>query len=310
MDYKELFQGLSRNSIRLRFDGESSEPVPVGTSKFGGQPDLPEGFEWPYFKGAVIVEYKQVKTAKSFFSKGGDRLEEVKSDPKDIPLSFLLQVNCEEIAEYDKEHLLPGRGMLYFFYELRTMRWGFDPKDKGCARVYYFDTKGLARQPFPTGLEPDCQLPEMPVVFAAENSLPNWEEFAENNDADEYDSEEYYEERELNGYPDDSDDAESDTSKLLGYADIIQSDMHLECEMSANGIYNGAAYAFRDLSEEQREELNEKSKQWRLLLQLGTIQKEGFELMFGDCGRIYFWIREGDLARRDFDGCWLILQCY
>ncbi|MCL1895588.1 MAG: YwqG family protein [Clostridiales bacterium] len=307
MDYKDLFQGLLRNSIRMDFDGDSSGPVLAGASKFGGQPDLPEGFQWPYFKDAVISEYKLVKTAKSFFSKGGDRYEEVKTGPMDIPLSFLLQVNCEEIAEYDKEHLLPDSGMLYFFYELRTMRWGFDPEDKGCARVYYFDTKDLERQPFPLELEPDCRLPEMPISFTSENSLPDWEEFAENNDADGYDSEEYYEERELNGYPD---DGESDRSKLLGYSDIIQSDMHLECEMSASGIYSGGAHAFRDLSEEQREELNENSKKWRLLMQLGTVQKEDFELMFGDCGRIYFWIREGDLARRDFDSCWLILQCY
>ncbi|MCL1896639.1 MAG: YwqG family protein [Clostridiales bacterium] len=307
MDYKALFQGLSRNSIRLGFDVESDTPVPAGASKFGGEPDLPEGFEWPYFKDAVIVEYKQAKTAKSLFSKGGGRLEEVKSDPMDIPLSFLLQINCEEIAQYDTERLLPGSGMLYFFYELRTMRWGFDPEDKGCARVYYSDAKGLARQPFPPGLEPDCRLPEIPVSFSAENDLPDWEEFAENNDEEGYDSEEYYEERELLGYVEDE---ESERSKLLGYSDIIQNDMHLECEMSANRIYSGAAYSFRDLSEGQRAELNEKSKQWRLLLQLGTVQKEGFELMFGDCGRIYYWIREGDLARRDFDGCWLVLQCY
>ena len=31
--------------------------------------------------------------------------------------------------------------------------------------------------------------------------------------------------------------------------------------------------------------------------------------MFGDCGRIYFYIRKKDLAERNFDNVQLILQC-
>ena len=44
-------------------------------------------------------------------------------------------------------------------------------------------------------------------------------------------------------------------------------------------------------------------------LQLGTVTGDGFELMFGDCGRVYFCIRKEDLAARRFDRVWLILQC-
>ena len=32
-------------------------------------------------------------------------------------------------------------------------------------------------------------------------------------------------------------------------------------------------------------------------------------LMFGDCGSIYFYIREEDLQACRFDRVWLILQC-
>ena len=31
--------------------------------------------------------------------------------------------------------------------------------------------------------------------------------------------------------------------------------------------------------------------------------------MFGDCGRIYFYIRREDLVQRRFDRVWLIQQC-
>jgi len=32
-------------------------------------------------------------------------------------------------------------------------------------------------------------------------------------------------------------------------------------------------------------------------------------MMWGDCGRLYFWIRKADLAEGRFDKCWMILQC-
>ena len=45
------------------------------------------------------------------------------------------------------------------------------------------------------------------------------------------------------------------------------------------------------------------------LLQLDTVEHGDFELMFGDCGHIYFYITREDLAARRFDRIWLILQC-
>lgn len=32
-------------------------------------------------------------------------------------------------------------------------------------------------------------------------------------------------------------------------------------------------------------------------------------MMWGDLGRLYFWIRDDDLAARRFEKAWLILQC-
>ena len=46
-----------------------------------------------------------------------------------------------------------------------------------------------------------------------------------------------------------------------------------------------------------------------LLFQLDTVASGDFELMFGDCGRIYFYIRREDLLARQFDRAWLVLQC-
>ncbi len=46
------------------------------------------------------------------------------------------------------------------------------------------------------------------------------------------------------------------------------------------------------------------------LLQMYTVEQVEFELMFGDCGHIYFYITKEDLAARRFDLICLILQCY
>ena len=32
-------------------------------------------------------------------------------------------------------------------------------------------------------------------------------------------------------------------------------------------------------------------------------------MMWGDVGRIYYWIKHSDLLRRDWDLSWLVLQC-
>ena len=42
---------------------------------------------------------------------------------------------------------------------------------------------------------------------------------------------------------------------------------------------------------------------------MGTISDDDYELMFGDCGHIYYWIRKEDLMNCNFENTWLILQC-
>ena len=47
---------------------------------------------------------------------------------------------------------------------------------------------------------------------------------------------------------------------------------------------------------------------WRLLLQLDTDSR--LEFIWGDMGRLYFWIRESDLRRGYFADTCAILQSY
>lgn len=60
-------------------------------SKWWGDPDMPENMQYPTM---TVTE---------------------DGESYDYPLTFLCQINCEDLAEFDKENRLPHEGMLYFF---------------------------------------------------------------------------------------------------------------------------------------------------------------------------------------------------
>ena len=101
-----------------------------------------------------------------------------------------------------------------------------------------------------------------------------------------------------------------DRSQLLGWPDVIQNSMFEECDIAAKGYYLGNPEGWRKIPKDIRQEAEQTAKdRWMLLLQLDTVECDDFELMFGDCGHIYFYITKEDLKARRFDNIWLILQC-
>ncbi len=46
---------------------------------------------------------------------------------------------------------------------------------------------------------------------------------------------------------------------------------------------------------------------WRLLFQVDS--DGNMNIDWGDVGVVYFWIRKQDLANRNFDNVWTIMQC-
>ncbi len=283
MEYQNIFEALQKNEIRISMTAATS-PLSLGQSKLGGRPHLPRDFAWPYFEG------------ESYDGEWANR-----------PLSFLMQINCKEIKAYDKENLLPATGMLYFFYEQATMTWGFDPADKGAARVFYYDVleKELAECPFPTDLAAEYTAPELALTFAEAISLPSYEEFDVHCPNEDTDWDDYDEEAALFGADFAQDPAE--TVKLLGYAELVQGEMLWECEAVSRGYYQGGGPL--TISKEETADMQEKSRDWTLLMQMGTVSFEGGEWMWGDCGCLYFYIRKGDLAEKNFQKVWMILQC-
>ena len=140
---------LAKNEIRMEANAAQA-PAPDGC-KIGGKPYLPRNFVWPTFVSP--------------------------DDGAARPLSFFCQIDLADIRPYDKENLLPARGILSFFYECQSSRWGFDPNDKGAARVFFFEnTEGFASCDPPSDLEADFVIPEIAVAFTTDLSYPGYEE--------------------------------------------------------------------------------------------------------------------------------------
>lgn len=77
----EKLQSLERPAIELHIS--PSPGAATGSSKWGGQPDVPSDFQWPV-------------------------------DDDQRPLSHLLQINCADLAAHDPEGLLPSGGQWSF----------------------------------------------------------------------------------------------------------------------------------------------------------------------------------------------------
>jgi uncharacterized protein YwqG len=95
-------------SIRLKTT-YIADSLPIGSSKSFGNPDVWEGFEWPA----------------------------IEEDGELYDLTFMCQINCAEIAAFDKDGKLPKTGMLYFFYDLDEMP--STPSAEQAAKVLYYN---------------------------------------------------------------------------------------------------------------------------------------------------------------------------
>ena len=279
----EALESLKKKEIRINYQQVNEEILDVTASKIGGKPAVPADFIWPRYKGEGF---------------DGVTMER--------PLTFMAQVNLKDVAMYDEEGLLPKTGVLSFFYELITMKWGFEPEDRGCAKVYYFPEDVILKQmDIPQDLEEDAFIPECKITFEEHISLPGWEDF-ERLTKGEFEWEEHEAACTQLGY---TYDDWGNRTKLLGYPDVIQNPMEEDCETLRRGFRMGCPEDYAKISQEEKQEIKEKSKDWMLLFQMGTITTENSEIMFGDCGHIYFWIRKQDLLECNFDEMWLILQC-
>ena len=257
------FEPLIKHELRLFLKHQNTNEI--GKSKIGGQPELPANWEWP-------------------------------NDEKGNPLSFIGQINLEELKMFGLKDI-PESGLLSFFYSGTQESWGFDPKDKDSFKlIYTSEPKGLIKYDFPNDLDEYSRFTENIIEFKQSISLPNWEDERVSAVLNEKEMDAY-----LNIW-----DHDNFIYKFLGYSNNIQGQMELECELVTNGLYLGDAGGYND---PRAKELEKNADDWTLLMQIDS-DHENTGMMWGDSGMLYFWIKTEDLKNQNFNNGWCILQCY
>lgn len=254
--WKDLEPEL-RNSILLDYKVVKDSDIKIGESKFGGLPDLPDEIKWP-------------------------------ESNKNIPMSFVAQLNLKDIKKYDSNNVLPDKGILYFFFDMALL------DDKNEFKVIYLEnTDNLSRKKEPY-LDNDIKEKEEiyriifetgKLSFKNSYSAPQYEHEFFN----EFKSKHKILDSEISKY---SDEVNFQNYNLkLGYSLSIQEN---NMEAINEIIRNNYKY-----SEEVYKKASTQWRRWILLLQVDF--NEDLDMCWGDGGMLYFWIRDDDLKEKRFD---------
>jgi uncharacterized protein YwqG len=212
------------------------------------------------------------------------------------PLSFLALIDLAEFAPLSGGTGLPTSGLLNLFYEVDDQPWGFDPDDRGAWRVIPADPASASPRAAPDGA---TTYPEIPLVGTRIPTIPDWAE----------DVLQTFEGRDMDAYLDlhgrlDATNPPGPRHQLGGWPMLIQNPWQRECQMASNGIDVGGPEGYED---SRAAALEAGVDDWIMLAQIDSDDDAGW--MWGDVGALYFAMRRQDLAEREFDRAWLVLQC-
>lgn len=203
---------------------------------------------------------------------------------------FLAQVNLNEIDHNHIDQSIPNSGLIYFFIDEQSFcKYRFETADFKV--IYYMGSQDLSRRENPQKHEclgrknlPSCIL-ELQNAYSLPSETPI-----------------FLEDWEYPHYHDLS-TAPNRRSKILGYSDDIQGAMENSCEQEISGYANEK---FSNLPDSIKNSIESRAKEWRLLFQLDS---EVAALMsWQDSGKLYFWMKESDLASLDFENLVVIQQ--
>lgn len=212
------------------------------------------------------------------------------------PMAFLAQIDLAEISAVHQHEWLGNEGLLLFFYDVIEMPWGFDPEDRSKWRVL-FQPDPDSFFDYPEGLGEESKIKEWHIEPKIVEILPNHDDPCVENIG--------LSDREIDLYIDLSEGDEHPSHQVGGFPSPVQGNcMELESQLASNGIYVGNPDGYKSA---RAKELEKGAKDWRLLFQFDS--DDDLDIMWGDCGMIYFWVQEQDARLNRFDNSWLILQC-
>jgi uncharacterized protein YwqG len=270
----QRLRGAILASVRKCTAFELIEAQETAYSHFGGRACVPANFEWPEYCGR--------------------------------PLDFILQADLTELNCVWASGLLPPNGTLAFFYDLDSQPWGYDPAFRGGYRVAYFGpAQTLEERQVPNE---EYELPIRSISFYKSVSVPiagsrDFEALCERTNLTDSEYDRYWDfSRTVPeiGRPSGC----LTTHQFFGHSLNVQGDMQLEAQLVSHGLYCGNAKGYED---PQRATLEQTAGDWQLLLQLDS--DDSVDVMWGDSGMLYYWIRSQDLAQQTFGHIWGTMQC-
>lgn len=326
----DFLMSRARPGFRLERAGRVAKPmsaVPLGASRLGGIPDLPLDFTWPTGpQGEALAFLGQIN------------LQDAAGIPCETPLPERGQLYFFYDAQEQPWGYNPqscGRWRVAY-HDLRVGDLVRTPAPKGLPDVCRFEPRAVKLKPtlfLPSAetLSDELEPPPGPgasaedvVRRALETTLRSAPRGARDGDGshdplaslrEALDSEQYtaWAERihgtnkggpdhRFLGYP-----HEEQSSMPAGFARLVAERPDREfpdpmCPGNTLFIAGRRADAWPAWA---RKLLGETpADQWRCLLQLDS---EGW--MWGDGGKLYFWIPREDLAARRFENVWIELQC-
>jgi uncharacterized protein YwqG len=276
----EIIHDNIRHGIGLDIK-DNNDGVTLTSSKIGGKPSVPADFTWPTCHA-------------DWFSEG-----------KYLPLTFFGQFNLEEISKYDKDGILPKKGMLSFFYCITDsdILYGDYPGEMGGAQVFYFeDVSGLVTANFPEDLPESFTITEKAVSFNDNIGYP----------PSEFMFAKYGLEFPWNTYDECIDDIGYNniskwTNMLLGHSEYVQHCSEYLCEVVRRG-YNACSPDGKPYTDEEEKSIIGEIDNWLQLFQLDPSYSE-FDSILGVDGTIHFYIRREDLKAQNFNNVQYIVDC-
>ena len=272
--------------------------LPLGTSRLGGQPDMPSTVQWPTWNVPEMRGQRRESVNEEFVE---HIVREASSNAK---LTFLAQLNLAELRQQVPTHDLPDQGMLLFFYDSVGEPWGYDPIGIPGHRVIHVPPG----QPLVRQICPDLEhcLAPAPAFFEAIETFPKFDEDTldwsqlgiDSSTIDWYGRDDAL--RKVR--------AARPQHHMFGHAYQVQpGSMEAECQLVSHGFNCGddAGWAAGMAAPG----IVDGIKNWRLLLQFDSEDTDdGLGAMWGDCGLLYFWIEQQRLLEKDFSNTCAIVQ--
>jgi len=267
---RERWMGLLRPAVRLV---PTTDQV-LAVARLGGLPRLPAEISWPYWDGHG-------------------------------PLSYIGELRCDRLAQFELDIPMPKAGRLLFFYfdgsydNFSTTIGTWDASTlKGAQAVHIPDDGPFAPHPTPEGLAiyPERSFAGRQIVTAPGWGHPDLREAFMKPGQDD---------RSFMSHPAASDAFNEalherhsgPVHQIGGYAEPVQGP--IEYEVANAALANQVPHGDPRLYAEAR--------RWELLFQVDSDDDLG--MMWGDVGVLYWMARPEDLANDDFTQLSFTWQC-